>query len=318
MAWRRVTAARLGQLLFAPILAATAMLVLLIAVGGVAERPLALIMFCFAAFVIAVVVQEFSRGIRVRRAMSDDSVPRALITLVRRNRRRYGGYIVHAGIALLFVGIAASTAFQDVRDASLAPGQRATVAGYEVTYVRPTGKLELTGGGTLEKISLGAQLRVSRNGGPERTLSPARAYFPSNDPTAGPLSRYFNGDVTSEVGLQSGLRRDFWTVVAPDLRHLEAIARRGDAVFTRADSLPRDERAAALGLALRRMVALYRRETAPANFRILVSPLVTWIWLGALIVFTGGLISLWPVPAGAGRRVAAAYSARLARELGRA
>ena len=64
-----------------------------------AERPAALIMFCLAAFVLAVVVQEFWRGVRARRAMSDDSVPRALVSLVRRNRRRYGGYIVHAGIA---------------------------------------------------------------------------------------------------------------------------------------------------------------------------------------------------------------------------
>ena len=66
------------------------------------------------------------------------------------------------------------------------------------------------------------------------------------------------------------------------------------------------------------MVARYREETAPANFRVLVSPLVTWIWLGALIVFAGGLISLWPAPSGARRRATAGYAARLARELGRA
>ena len=311
MAWRRVTPARLGRLLLAPTAAAVAVLVLLLAAGGIAERPLALLMFCLAAFVIAVVVQEFWRGVLVRRAMSDDSVPRALVVLVRRNRRRYGGYLVHVGVAVLFVGIAASTAFQHVRDVSLKPGERTTVAGYDISYLHPTGKLNLTGQGTLEKVSLGAELRVQRGGGAARTINPARSYFPSNDPTAGPLSRYFNGDVTSEVGLQAGLRRDFWSVVAPDISHLEAIARRGDAVFASANSLPRAERAAALGIALRRMVALYRRETAPANFRILVSPLVTWIWLGALIVFTGGLISLWPVPAGVGRRVAAAYSARV-------
>jgi cytochrome c-type biogenesis protein CcmF len=318
MAWRRVTAANLWRMLRAPIAAAATVLVVLLAAGGVAHRPAAFLMFCLAAFVLAVVAQEFWRGVRIRQAMSDDSAPRALVSLVRRNRRRYGGYLVHAGVAVLFVGIAASTSFQDVRDLSLAPGERASVGGYEITYTRPTSRLDVTDEGTLEKIDLGAALRVRRGGGEAKTLSPARSYFPSNDPSAGPVSRYFAGEATSEVGLQAGLRRDLWTVVAPDLSNLEAIARRGDQVFRRARSLPEEERAAALGEALRRMVALYRRETAPANFRVLVSPLVTWIWLGALIVFTGGLISLSPVPAGARRRIRAAYAARLGRELGRA
>jgi cytochrome c-type biogenesis protein CcmF len=134
----------------------------------------------------------------------------------------------------------------------------------------------------------------------------------------GPVSRYFEGESTSEVGLRTGLRRDLWTVVAPDIRSLLGIARRGDKVFTQASSLPRAERAAALGEALRRMVARYRTETAPVTFRVLVSPLVTWVWLGALIVFGGGLIALWPAPAAARRRPRAGYAARVARELGRA
>jgi cytochrome c-type biogenesis protein CcmF len=50
---------------------------------------------------------------------------------------------------------------------------------------------------------------------------------------------------------------------------------------------------------------------------VLVSPLVTWIWLGALVVFAGGLIALWPAPAGS-RRLASTYAARVARELSRA
>jgi cytochrome c-type biogenesis protein CcmF len=65
------------------------------------------------------------------------------------------------------------------------------------------------------------------------------------------------------------------------------------------------------------MVASYRDSAPPATFRTLVSPLVTWIWLGALVVFAGGLISLWPVPEGARRRVRAGYAARVAREVGR-
>jgi cytochrome c-type biogenesis protein CcmF len=286
--------------------------------GGVARRPLALTMFCLAAFVLAVVGQEFWRGVRARRAMSGDSVQRALVSLVRRNRRRYGGYLVHAGIAVLFVGVAASTAFQDVRDVRLAPGERTRISGYDITYSRPTGRLDVASNGSLEKINLGAVLSVRRGGGESIVLHPERSYFPSSDPTVGPVSRYFEGEATSEVGLRTGFRRDLWTVVSPDIGSLLGIARRGDKVFTQASSLPRAERAAALGEALRRMVARYRTETAPVTFRVLVSPLVTWVWLGALIVFGGGLIALWPAPAAARRRARAGYAARVARELGRA
>jgi cytochrome c-type biogenesis protein CcmF len=283
----------------------------------VAERPKALVMFCLAAFVLAIVGQEFWRGVRARRAMSRESVPRALVALVGRNRRRHGGYIVHAGIALLFVGIAASTAFQDARDVILRIGGNTRVGGYEITYVRPTGKIDLASNGSLEKINLGAVLSVRRGDGKPVTLRPQRSYFPANDPNAGAVSRYFAGEATSEVGLDTGLRRDLWTVVSPDVSDLLKIADRGDRAFEQARSLPVEERQAALGEALRRMVDLYGHERAPVRFRVLVSPMVTWIWLGALIVFAGGLVALWPAPA-ARRRVAASYAARVARGLSRA
>jgi cytochrome c-type biogenesis protein CcmF len=318
MAWRRATAANLRRVLTIPIAAGAVTLLGLLAAGGVARRPLALTMFCLAAFVLAVVGQEFWRGVRARRAMSADSLPRALLSLVRRNRRRYGGYLVHAGIAVLFVGVAASTAFQDIRDVRLAPGDRTRIAGYDIAYARPTGRLDVAPNGSLEKIDLGAALRVSSEGGETFALNPERSYFPASDPALGPVSRYFEGESTSEVGLRTGLRRDLWTVVSPDIRPLFEIARRGDDVFREASSLPREERAAALGEALRRMVGRYREETSPATFRVLVSPLVTWVWLGALIVFGGGLIAIWPAPAGARRRATAGYAARVARELGRA
>ena len=149
-------------------------------------------------------------------------------------------------------------------------------------------------------------------------LRPQRSFFPSADPSLGAVSRYFEGEATSEVGLRSGLRRDLWTVVAPDTTDLREVAARGDAVFRQARQLPEAERAAALGEGLRRLAARYRGETDPASFRVLVSPLVTWIWIGAVIVFGGGLLALWPAPAGARRRAPTAYAARVARELGRA
>ena len=91
-------------------------------VSGVTEHVFAYLMFGFGAFVVATVAQEFFRGARARRAMTGESPGGALVALVRRNRRRYGGYIVHAGVAVALVGVAGSTSFQHQRYATLAPG----------------------------------------------------------------------------------------------------------------------------------------------------------------------------------------------------
>jgi cytochrome c-type biogenesis protein CcmF len=316
-AWRRTTAVNLRRALLVPAAVALGTLLLLLAVSDVADRPLALVMFCLAAFALAVVGQEFWRGVRARRAMSDDSVPRAFVSLVRRNRRRYGGYLVHAGMALLFIGIAASSSFQTTREVQLRPGDSARVAGYDLTYTKPTGGLSVADNGRLEKLDLGAELLVRRDG-EAMTLRPERHFFPGNEPGLGPVSRYFEGEATSEVGLRAGLRRDFWSAVSPDVEPLQGVIKRGDTVFRNADELPQAERSFLLGETLRRLVARYRSNESAVTFRVIVSPLVTWVWVGALVVFTGGLISLWPAPAGIRRRVASAYSARLGRELGRA
>jgi cytochrome c-type biogenesis protein CcmF len=298
VAWRRTTFASLRRSLRLPVAVAALTGVVLVLATDATRRPAALAMFCLAAFVVAVVVQELWRAVAVRRAMSPDSVPRALVAVIGRNRHRYGGYLVHAGVAVLLVGVAASSAFQKAADVQLRPGQSARVGGYEITYVRPTGRIAVADNGRLERIDLGAQVRT-RRGDRTTLLDTERSYFPTGDPTAGAVSRYFDGESTSEVGLRAGLRRDVWTAVSPDTTRLSGIARRGDRVFAAAASLPPEERAAALGEALRRMVESHRRDGRPATFRVLVSPLVTWIWLGALIVVAGGLIALWPFPASA-------------------
>ena len=82
----------------------------------------------------------------------------ALLAIVSRNRRRYGGYIVHAGIVVLLIGIAASSSFQTNRDVTLRPGESAVVDGRTVTYVRPTAKSDP------EALTLGAVVRVEKDG----------------------------------------------------------------------------------------------------------------------------------------------------------
>jgi cytochrome c-type biogenesis protein CcmF len=196
----------------------------------------------------------------------------------------------------------------------LAPGESARVGSYDITYQRPTGSLDVTSKGSLEKINLGADLRVRRDGETSRVHT-ERSFFPANDRSLGAVSRYFEGEATSEVGLRSELSHDLWTVVNPDTASLRPTIRRGDEVFAQARSLPGRERAVLLGETLRRLVARYPEDLPPARFRVLVSPLVGWVWIGALIVFAGGLITLWPSAAGERRAVSATSAARLARDL---
>ena len=260
----------------------------------------------FGAFVIGTVSQEFWRGVRARRAMSSESVPGALVSLVQRNRRRYGGYLVHAGVAVLFIGVAASSAFQEARDARLVPGQTMKVDGYDIRYVRATSGVDG------EKISFGAVLDVRRDGKHVATLRPTRGYYPSQDARGlGTVGRFFEGESTSEVGLRAGLRRDLWTAVSPDVGALKPFIDEADRRF--ANAPPRVQ-----ALLVGTLAARYQAKPPPATFRIIASPLVTWIWLGGLIVIAGVLVAIWPAPSAVRRRVRAGYAARVARELGRA
>jgi cytochrome c-type biogenesis protein CcmF len=317
IAWRRATAANARRNFVFPIGVGLATGAVLSAFLGVASRPLALAMFVVGAFVFATVAQEFWRGVAARRTMTGEGPLRALRSLVTRNRRRYGGYIVHVGMAALFIGVAASTAFNDARDIRLGVGQATQVGGYDFRYVKPTSRISTTGDGNLEKISFGAVVEVRRDGRHVTTLRPERGYFPSRDIGAlGAVGRFFEGEATSEVGLKAGLRRDVWTAVTPDIRALLPIIRQGDKVFANAEGkIAPAARAAALGQALRGLAGRYTDNPPPATFRIITSPLVTWIWLGAIIVFGGGLIAMWPGTDSARRRAKARYAARVAEEL---
>jgi cytochrome c-type biogenesis protein CcmF len=305
IAWRAASASHVARSFGVPVAVAGAMAAALLA-AGVGARPLALVMFCCAAFVVAAVGQEFWRGVRARRAVSGESPLVALVALVRRNRRRYGGYVVHMGMALVFVGVAASSAFQQARDVRLSPGQTARVAGYDISYVRPTTDL------VDEKVSLGAVLDVRRDDRRVAILRPSRGYYPSSGQEGmGNIARIFEGEATSEVGLAAGFRRDVWTAVQPDLTRLKRFIRDADRRF--ADAGPELQ-----GLLIAAIVQRYQERPPPATFRLIVSPLVTWIWLGALVAIAGALIALWPAPATVRARVRAAAAHRLAREPGRA
>ena len=319
IAWRRATWRNVRRAFAVPVTCALVTLAACL-VFGLTDQVAATIMFMAGAFVAGTVGQEFWRGAGARRAMSGEVLPVALVSLVRRNRRRYGGYLVHLGMALLFVGVAASTAFEHERDVRLAPGQTVQLGDYDVTYVRPTGDIDLDSTGRLEKIDLGAVVEVKQDGKRVAVVNTERGYYPSQDVEGlGMIGRFFEGEATSEIGLEAGVRRDLWVAVQPDVAPLRPLIDKGDALYADGGHEwdPRLQ-SMFLGRSLGGLVQRYADREYPAQFRLISSPLVSFIWIGALIVFGGGLIALWPAPDAARRRATARAAARVAQDLGRA
>jgi cytochrome c-type biogenesis protein CcmF len=296
IAWRRATLANARRNFLAPTVTALVALAVLLA-SGVTQKPLALAMFCCAAFVLGSVGQEFYRGARARRAMAGEPAPLALLALVRRNRRRYGGYIVHIGIAVLFVGVAASSSFQHTSELSLSPGQSTRVGAYTVRYVRPTATLtpRYDAAHTGSTLSLGAVLDVTKHGSHVATLDPSEGFYSSGEAAQGSVGSLIGGQPVSHVGMDVGITRNIWTAIQPDIETpaLKRIVTVGDR------TLPPEEGIIAIAYLAR----AYLHNPPRAQFNLLVSPLVMWIWLGGSIAFGGGLIALWPAPSAVRRRV---------------
>jgi cytochrome c-type biogenesis protein CcmF len=219
IAWRRATLANARRNFIVPVAIALLALVALLGAGLGTGKPLAIAMFCCAAFVLGSVGQEYWRGVRARRAMAGEPVAVALMALVRRNRRRYGGYVVHIGMAVLFVGVAASSSFQHASELSLSPGQSTKVGGYTVRYVRPTATItpKYDAAHTGATLSLGALLDVSKHGRHVATLAPSEGFYDSGDPSQGSVGHLIGGQAVSHVSMSAGVTRDVWSAIAPNI-----------------------------------------------------------------------------------------------------
>jgi cytochrome c-type biogenesis protein CcmF len=311
IAWRRATLANARRNFLAPALLGLATLAVLLG-SGVREKPFAIAMFCCGAFVFGSIGQEFFRGARARRAMANEAAPVALLALVRRNRRRYGGYIVHIGMAVLFIGVAASSSFQHASELGLSPGQSTRVGAYTVRYVRPTATVtpKYDAAHTGSTLSLGAVLDVTKHGHHVATLLPSEGYYASQEASQGSVGSLIGGQPVSHVALDGGVTRDVWTAIEPDIETpaLQRIVKIGNR------TLPPEDAVVAIGYLAR----AYLQHPPAAQFHFIVSPLVMWIWIGGLIVFGGGLIAIWPAPSAVRRRVSMRSRARAAHGLARA
>ena len=133
IAWRRASFASLATTFRWPTGVALATGVVLLLLGAGSSVP-GLVAYTFSAFVIATIVMEFVRGTRARKALGAASWPSAFGSLISRNRRRYGGYVVHAAIVMLAIGVAGSSAFDTVAEAKLARGDALRIGDYTLVY----------------------------------------------------------------------------------------------------------------------------------------------------------------------------------------
>jgi cytochrome c-type biogenesis protein CcmF len=133
IAWRKASWLSLRRQFLLPTSAAAATALALIVGfrGRGALYPLAF--WTLSAFVAGTIVQEYARALSVR-MRGGESVPQALLTLLRKNQQRYGGYVVHLGVVFMLVGIAGS-AFDEERLENLKPGESMQMNGYRLEYL---------------------------------------------------------------------------------------------------------------------------------------------------------------------------------------
>jgi cytochrome c-type biogenesis protein CcmF len=143
-----------------------------------------LVAYTFSVFVLAAIALEFARGTRARKALGEPTWLSAFSSLVSRNRRRYGGYVVHAAIVLLAVGVAGG-AYGATRVQHLKPGESMTIRGYRLDYL---GGVERRGPNDIEKR---ARLAVSRGGERVGTIMAGKNDYPAE------------GQVSNEVAIHT-------------------------------------------------------------------------------------------------------------------
>jgi cytochrome c-type biogenesis protein CcmF len=131
-AWRHSTAKTLGRAIWKPGLFSLGVLAVIFGTG--VRQPAALLGFWLAAFVASVTLYEFWRGALARHRRSGESLPVALWRLAGRNRRRYGGYMIHLGVVLMAIGIIGIEVFQTETQGTIAQGEQITLGKYAIKF----------------------------------------------------------------------------------------------------------------------------------------------------------------------------------------
>jgi cytochrome c-type biogenesis protein CcmF len=189
-----------------------------------------------SAFNIAVVVQEFVRGVRARQtANKDEGVVASLLRLIAKSRRRYGGYLVHVGVAVMMIGFAGRAWGVD-KEVSLLPGQETQIEEYRIKYLGPRMEVDQ------EKRMIITDVEVHRHGKFVGKIYPAKVFYKTG------------GDQpATNVGFHVTLKNDLY--ITP---------------------------------------GLVNPQTKIAGFQIHVNQLISFIWIGGILLALSSCVSLWP------------------------
>ena len=193
VAWRRATAARLLATFAFPTAVGLATGTIAFACG---MRSLsAVLVTSLAGFVLHTIVHEFHRGARARMSMTDEGYVTAIVELVSRNRRRYGGYVVHLGVVCMFLGVTMSSVYRVEELHTVKPGESFQVGSFTLRY---DGVQDLSD----EHVArLAADVAVSRDGREIASLHPEKRFYRRPEQPA------------TEVDYRSTLAEDLYVIL---------------------------------------------------------------------------------------------------------
>ena len=196
-AWGATSVRRLGRSLVIPIIL-TLILLVVIYIGGMTNLG-ALIGYGIVALAGFVALNETIRGVLARRRSLGENWLQALSALYSRNRRRYGGYVIHFGITVIGLGVIGSTIFQMETQRTLAVGETVQFGGYDMTYDSFAGG-QIAEDGRVMDI---ASVTLRRDGEVLAHLRPRHDYYPGAE-----------GMNTSTIaGAHSTLENDFYVLL---------------------------------------------------------------------------------------------------------
>jgi cytochrome c-type biogenesis protein CcmF len=193
IAWRRATARHLRDTFLAP--SAFGMAAGLIAFLAGMKTLSALLVVTFAGFVLFTVVTEFHAGARARMAMVGGGYLSALGGLMRKNQRRYGGYVVHVGIVFMFLGVTMSSVYRVEELHTIKKGEEFSIGNYTLRYEDSRSEEDT------HVARLIATLRVFEGGREITVLEPEKRFYKRPEQPA------------TEVAMRSTMRDDLYVIL---------------------------------------------------------------------------------------------------------
>ena len=193
LAWRKTSPRSLKKNFLWPMAVAMVAAAILFATGVSGFYPLVSFLLC--VFVTATIFVEFFRGIRARMRAHGEMLHHAFLRLIGKNKRRYGGYIVHFAIVLIFIGFTGN-AFNRETKGEVTEGDTISLGAYELRCE------QIEEGETPNYTYIVATLSATKNGKPMGTLVPEKRFYHASE------------QGTSEVALRSNLAEDLYVVFA--------------------------------------------------------------------------------------------------------